>query len=192
MTASRCSGGESAHRALYAFVLDADLDRLRDAVEVALHVADADAQVAFVALLRGADAVDRPAVRHREYPCHAAAAIRVELRCLLPDLEEDLLHDLLRLRAVTQQPDDQAQDARRDAVVDLGESSAVTLGDIPQQALDREIVGDLRLGHEAQSHTLASFGPGLDTSRAPVGQRVGGGDGVTHGGLLSGSAVRDG
>ena len=72
------------------------------------------------------DPVDGTAVGYAQHPPNCAAARRIEPGCMLPDLDEYVLGNLLRLRAVAEHPDDQAEDARAHPVVQLAECGGVS------------------------------------------------------------------
>ena len=83
--------------------------------------------------LLAADAIDRPPVgdRHRPRPHRPAAA--VEARRLPPDLDEDLLGDLLGVLTVVQDALADTEHDRRELVVERGEGRLVASCDLEHQ-----------------------------------------------------------
>ncbi|OEI67457.1 hypothetical protein Cus16_2892 [Curtobacterium sp. ER1/6] len=133
--------GQLAERPTDAFVLDPDLDRLRHLVETGLEVADPDPGVPIVRRLRSPDPVDRPSVGHGQHPAGGGPAGAVEPGGLLPDLEEDLLRDLLGLRPVLEEPDHESEHAAGQGVVEFGEGRLVAGGDAGEQVVGRHGCG---------------------------------------------------
>ena len=90
-------------------------------------------------LLHRTDPVDRPAMRQRHDPGGRAAPAGVELGRGPPDLEQDVLGDLLGLGRVADHPPDDAEHRRGDLVVDGVEGGRVAPRD--QADLRGEIRG---------------------------------------------------
>ena len=63
------------------------------------------------------NAIDGSAVCDREYPRPPLPSVRSEAGCGLPQLEEDLLQNLFRLRSINQNPQDQSERPAREHVV---------------------------------------------------------------------------
>ena len=112
-------------------------------------------------------------MRDREHPRSSLPLIRSEPVGGLPHLEEDLLQHLLALRAVDEHPEDEAEDARREHVVEPREGILIALGgphDEPGGVVDgvRAVFGHLHaVDHHIHQHALAvlsgpSHSPGLD------------------------------
>src|SRR5262245_7210179 len=74
----------------------------------------------------GAEAIDRPAPRDGEQPAHDPATRGVVARRLSPDLDVDVLRDLLRGARIAEYAPGQTIHQGRRAVVDLGERARLT------------------------------------------------------------------
>ena len=83
------------------------------------------------------DPVDRPAMGERHDPRPGRAHGRVKPGRGAPDLEQDLLHDLLGLSGVAQNAADRAEYRGCRLVVDHAERNVVALGDRPRTSSRR-------------------------------------------------------
>ena len=108
-------------------------DRFRSGVVVDRLVALVVRRVAAGRRLGGPDPVHRLAVRDRQDPGERAALGLVEPAGGAPDLEERLLGHLLGLGRVADDPERQAEDARRGGVVQAGERRLVGPAGPPKQ-----------------------------------------------------------
>ena len=79
------------------------------------------AELAVAQRLLRTHAVDRTSMGDRHGPTTHPTASRVETGCLAPELDEDLLGDLLGLGGIADDPQHDAVDRGRQLVVELGE-----------------------------------------------------------------------
>ena len=119
--------------------------------------------------LLAAHTVDGPAPGDRRRPGVHRAACAVEARRLAPDLEEDLLSDLLGMAWIVEDPLAHAIDERGELVVERAESSVVTSGDPDHQ---RGVV--VRNAHRLPELGPPTFEKGQHLAgSAPKGARIG-------------------
>ena len=73
-----------------------------------------------------AKTIDRPRPRHRQQPAGDRASAAIVARGLLPGLDEDVLHDVLRFGLVLQDAEDQRIDEAGMAIVELGRGRRIS------------------------------------------------------------------
>ena len=97
-----------------------------------------------LARARGADGVDRPAVRLGEQERPQGPAVGIETVGLVPQAQEDLLGHVLGVSAIVQDPPGQAVHGAAVAPVHLGQGHLAVTGDGGHQL---GIAGFIDLGH---------------------------------------------
>ena len=95
----------------------------------------------------------------------AEPLLRVEAGGVAPDLDQDLLRDLLGLRRIAKDPSGQAEDAGRDELVELLEGPLVAVGGAGEQLVRRR-----RRRRPARIRAVAA--PGASLGVVPRGSSV--------------------
>ncbi len=128
--AARCASGRDSQRRAYARDL---VRRQQGDIDGRRHVCRVAQGRVVIALQRWlpaprAQPIDRPTARHHQQPGDDGAACRVVACRLPPGLGEHVLHDLLGIGLIPQDPDRQREHRAAVPIVDLGQRAAVARG----------------------------------------------------------------